>query len=154
LQSVRGATSDSYFPQAHSEQEFRNRRSRHIVYGHTHTAETIPLDASSADGHVLNQLYFNSGTWRRVHRATMFAPHEQEFIPTETMSVLAFFQGDERAGRPFETWTGTLGIGAVDAALYRIDAASPAPSVPVASTTAGVRAPHFATAPARTTSNR
>lgn len=149
LQSTRGASTDSYYPQALAEQDFRNRRARHIVYGHTHQAEVVPLDASYADGVVLNQLYFNTGTWRRTHRSTMFAPHEHEFIPSESMSVLSFFQADERSGRPFETWTGTLGISPSDAQLLRVDApqaAVPAPATPVvASSAPATNSPHFAT---------
>lgn len=142
LQSLRGATSDSYYPQALTEQDFRNRRAQHIVYGHTHAAEVVPLDASYADGVVLNQMYFNAGTWRRVHRSTMFAPQEQEFIPSESMSILTFFQGDERAGRPFEVWSGMLGIGAADASLYRLDASR------AATAAANAPAPHFNATPA------
>jgi hypothetical protein len=150
LQSLRGATSDSYYAHALAEQDFRNRRARHIVYGHTHAAETVPLDASYAEGFVLNQTYFNSGTWRRVHRATVSAPQEQEFLPSESLSVLSFFQGDERGGRPYETWTGTLGIGAADAPLYRLDAKNAAASVALpAPASLPVRAPHF-TAPQTT----
>ncbi len=148
LQSTRGANTDSYYPQALAEQDFRNRRARHVVYGHTHCSEMVPLDASYADGIVLNQMYFNSGTWRRTHRATMFAPHEQEFIPSETMTIQSFFAGDERGGRPFETWTGTLGIGESDASLFRLNAAPnetpPAAAPPLAAATTSVRSPHFA----------
>ena len=78
----------------------------------------MPLDASHAEGFVLNQGYFNSGTWRRVHRATQFAPGEHEFIAAESMTYLAFFQGDERSGRPYETWTGTLTVDG-GTALYK-----------------------------------
>ena len=28
---------------------------------------------------------------------------------TDTMAHVTFFKGDERRGRPYETWTGTLG---------------------------------------------
>jgi len=152
LHGMRGAASDSYFEHAMSEQDFRNRRARHIVYGHTHRAESVPLDASYADGYVLNQTYFNSGTFRRVLCQTRSASSEFEFIPTENLSFLAFFHGDERGGCPFETWSGTLAT-AGDVATHRVDAGRtphasgqslPASRVPV-------RPPHFrrASAPSR-----
>jgi UDP-2,3-diacylglucosamine pyrophosphatase LpxH len=143
LHSMRGANSDSYYTHALAEQDFRNRRARHIVYGHTHAAECIPLDASYADGYVLNQMYFNSGSWRRVHRATVAAPQEEEFIPSESINLVTFFTGDERAGRPFETWSGVLGIGAADAPLYRLDAGKAAAAQPAAAAAAPLKAPHF-----------
>lgn len=153
LQELRGASGESYYQHALTEQDFRNRRARHIVYGHTHWAESVPLDASHADGYVLNQSYFNTGTWRRVYRQTQWAPGEREFIPAETMSYVAFYQGDERSGRSFETWTGTLAAITGDSPVHRVDGGRPihateqsipAPKVPV-------RAPHFhrAVSPAR-----
>ena len=70
---LRGADDASYYQHALAEQDFRNRRAKHIVYGHTHYAESVPLDASFAEGYVLNQAYFNSGTWRRVLPADALA---------------------------------------------------------------------------------
>lgn len=157
LQSLRGAASDSYHSHALAEQDFRNRRARHIVFGHTHTAETVPLDASYADGFVLNQVYFNTGTWRRVHRHTVGTPHELEFIPSESLAISAFFQADERAGRSFESWSGTIGVGAADAPLFRLDAGrSHASSQSLPSSDVPVRAPHFAptSTPSRTSTTR
>ena len=149
MQAMRGASSPSYASHAIAEQDFRNRRARHILYGHTHTAECVPLDASHADGYVLNQVYFNTGTWRRVHRPTIAAPHEQEFIPCESMNLVTLFAGDERAGRPFEVWSGMMGIGAADAPLYRLDAAkAQAAATPAAPP---LKAPHFS-APATSSS--
>jgi hypothetical protein len=150
LQSLRGSSSDSYYQHALSEQDFRNRRARHIVYGHTHQVETVPLDASYADSFVLNQLYFNSGTWRRVYRPTQFAPAEHEFIPSESLNYLAFFQGDERGGRPFETWSGTLGTSAIEIAAQRGDPARTghASQQPLSSPSVPLRAPSFAVPPA------
>ncbi len=131
LQQLRGAAEPSYYKHALAEADFRNRRARHIVYGHTHAAESIPLDASYADGLLLNQVYFNSGTWRRVHRPTQLAAAEHEFIPHDSMTYLSFYQGDEREGRPFETWTGMLGLAAPQTSFHRIDppvaSAVPAP---------------------------
>ncbi len=161
INELRGAGSGSYYHHALTEQDFRNRRAKHIVYGHTHHSEVVPLDASYAEGYVLHQAYFNSGTWRRVHEQTQFAPREHEFIPADTLTYLAFFKDDQRNGRPYETWTGTLGISPLAQSIYRVDAArkgEDASGVHVASTqVAGtrvssppistpivpVRAPHF-----------
>ena len=139
LQRLRGSADASYYKHALAEPEFRNRRARHIIYGHTHFAENVPLDASHAEGQVLNQVYFNSGTWRRVYRPTQLSPAEHEFIPTDGLTYLAFYQGDERRGRPFETWTGMLGLAPSDAAILRVD--------PPASTRTGLNGPHFTRVP-------
>jgi UDP-2,3-diacylglucosamine pyrophosphatase LpxH len=154
LYSLRGPGDESYSHHALTEQDFRNRRAAHIVYGHTHHVETVALDASYEEGRVLNQVYFNSGTWRRVHCPTRLAPSEHEFVPHDVMTYLAFFQGDERKGRSYETWSGTLGLGPSHAPIYRVD-----PGVPARTDTAygqplsppGIRghAPHFPLAPAR-----
>ncbi|MBN2472980.1 MAG: hypothetical protein JXB62_00130 [Pirellulales bacterium] len=121
LNKIRGSETSSYYHQALIEQDFRNRRAKHIVYGHTHFAEIVPLDASYAEGYVLDQTYFNAGTWRRVHRPTCWAPGEHEFIASDVMTYLAFFQGDERKGRPYETWSGTLGHASTEITIHRID---------------------------------
>ena len=152
MHDMRGPGEASYYHHALTEQDFRNRRAMHVVYGHTHDAETVPLDASYAEGGSLNQVYFNSGTWRRVHRQTMLAPGEHEFIPSDVMTYLAFYRGDERGGRPYETWSGTLGTVPANHSTYRIDSglegaadgqSIPAPAVPI-------NPPHFATSPAKT----
>lgn len=145
---MRGAGSGSYYHHALTEQDFRNRRAKHIVYGHTHSSEVIPLDASFADGFVLHQTYFNAGTWRRVYSQTQFAPREHEFIAADSMSYLAFFTEDERSGRPYETWTGTLGIHPLASASYRLDGVAPAvqtaSSDPISTPRVPIRPPHFA----------
>jgi hypothetical protein len=147
VNGLRGNVGESYAAHALTEQDFRNRRARHIVYGHTHWSETVPLDASYAEGFVLNQTYFNSGTWRRTHRQTVLAPTEHEFIPADVMTYLAFFAGDERKGRPYETWTGHLGISPAENVIRRFDRADSAVaarSEPVSSPALRGRAPHFA----------
>jgi UDP-2,3-diacylglucosamine pyrophosphatase LpxH len=143
---LRGADSSSFYQHALSEQDFRNRRAKHIVYGHTHYAETVPLDASFAEGYVLHQAYFNSGTWRRVYDQTQFAPSEHEFIPADTLTYLAFFKDDERRGRPYETWSGTLGIAPQTPNLLRLDSGAPSDAAgqPISTPSVPLRAPHFA----------
>jgi UDP-2,3-diacylglucosamine pyrophosphatase LpxH len=123
LAQLRGNAGDSYWRHALAEQDFRNRRAKHIIYGHTHAPEIVSLDASYAEGYVHNQVYLNSGTWRRVHRQTMFAPNEHEFIASDSMTYLAFFQGDERGGRPYESWSGTLGVNLPEGKILRVDSA-------------------------------
>ena len=142
---LRGADGESYGRRALAEQDFRNRRSKQIVYGHTHVAESVPLDASYAETYVLNQVYFNAGTWRRVHRPTLLASGEHEFVAEDVMTYLIFYQGDERQGRPYETWSGTLGHQPAEATVHRIDPPRPAPVVeePMAASAAHIRSPHF-----------
>ena len=148
LHGMRGGSESSYFKHALAEQDFRNRRAKYIVYGHTHHAETVPLDASYSEGYVLNQVYFNSGTWRRVHRATQLAPAEHEFIADDCMTFLAFYYGDERKGRPYETWSGTLGIRPSTINIHRIDPAHARGAIlPSPTAKAPTGAPHFFTAP-------
>jgi hypothetical protein len=122
LHSLRGSDVDSYCQHALLEPDYRNRRARHIVYGHTHAAETQPLDASYADGFVLNQAYFNAGTWRRVYRQTRWSAGRHEFVPHQVMTYLAFFLNDERSGRSFETWSGSLAVESQPLAAFRVDA--------------------------------
>lgn len=143
MNSLRGAKSGSYCEHALAEPEFRNRRARYIVYGHTHGPETVPLDASFADGYVLNQLYFNTGTWQRVYQPTHLGPADHEFIPAENMTFLAFFEGDERRGRPFEMWTGLLGVGAEEPFAQSQVQPVVRPLARIAAVAPPVTAPHF-----------
>lgn len=144
-------TGESYYRHALSEREFRNRGARHIVYGHTHHEESVPLDTCYTDAGALDQWYFNAGTWRRVYRPTRLAPHEHEFIAADVMTYLAFFQGDERTGRPYETWSGTLGLETASRLTYRLDSAHAGRQPLSPSAVSGFR-PHFllSRAPGRT----
>ncbi len=131
----------SYASHARSESEIRNRRARHVVYGHTHQEESVPLEASYADGSVWNQWYFNCGTWQRVHRPVQGAPSPGEFLPAETMQVLSLFEGDQRSGRPFESWMGLLGVSSTESVppQRRVSGRMQRFHPPVS----GVRPPHF-----------
>ena len=156
INKVRGATEDSYWRHAVTEPDFRNRRAKHIVYGHTHFAETIPLDASFAEGYVLNQMYFNAGTWRRIHKRTQLAPTDHEFIAHDTMNYITFFQADERKGRPYETWSGSLGFTPMENTIHRIDAGHAIqsrghtlPTTPPAAVGHRTQPPHFVVTPGK-----
>jgi hypothetical protein len=121
LRDLRDAAGDSYAAHAPAEQDFRSRRARHVVYGHTHAAEIVPLDASHADGCVLDQVYFNAGTWRRVWRPAEFSPGQTDFLASDAMTYLVFYQDDERKGRPYETWSGSLGRSPSEWTIRRLD---------------------------------
>lgn len=136
LADLRGAHSGSYAMHALAESDFRNRRARHIVYGHTHSAEQIPLDASHADGFVLSQTYFNAGTWRRTYQPTQALTGQHEFISSDSFHLLAFYQQDERSGRSHETLSGTLAPSIIESGV--------APAAPISSSQPHtIRAPHF-----------
>ncbi len=100
----------THFQNALAESAFQDRTARYIVHGHTHHQEIVPLDSfySNLLGTSIDQIYFNSGTWRRVHELAKARVMEQEFIGYHVMTYLAFFKNDERRGRPFESWSGSL----------------------------------------------
>lgn len=77
-----------------------------VVYGHTHHPEIVPLDLAFPRSWV----YLNAGTWRRVHRRCVADQKRIKFLDYHVMSMVAIYAADERQGRPYETWTGTLGI--------------------------------------------
>ncbi|MFN2432745.1 MAG: hypothetical protein ABR599_08020, partial [Gemmatimonadota bacterium] len=80
---------------------------RYVAYGHTHVHQLLPL-AVRRDEPVGKQFYFNSGTWRPTYRQTVGHPERLEFLGHNALTVLAFYAGDERAGRGFEVWNGAL----------------------------------------------
>jgi UDP-2,3-diacylglucosamine pyrophosphatase LpxH len=137
LAGLRGAKTASYAQHALAEADCRNRRARHIVYGHTHRQEIVPLDASHADGYVLSQTYFNAGTWRRCYVPTQNIAGHHELVANDSFSVLTFYQADERTGRAHETWTGTLAPMTIDVAAGQSSPAAKATPSPI-------RAPQFA----------
>jgi UDP-2,3-diacylglucosamine pyrophosphatase LpxH len=137
LERLQGTQGLSLVPHALAEADFRNRRARHIVYGHTHHPEMVPLDASHADGFVLSQTYFNAGSWRRRYQPTQMLMGQPELAVSDSFSLLCFYQGDERGGRTYETWTGTLGP-AIPMSEMPATSSSAAPGASI------LRAPQFA----------
>lgn len=89
-------------------------KAQYVVYGHTHFQEIVPLDTCIRGGERLNQVYFNTGTWHRYHELTIRHPAQLNFMSMNVMSYLTFFQEDERGGRDFEIWSGSLASPAKD----------------------------------------
>lgn len=98
----------SFADHALNEPAFKERQAQHIIYGHTHHYEMVPLDKTQTSQGPFDQYYYNSGTWHPLH--TLVKARNDTFIHFNVMTFIAFFKGDERKGRPFETWSGTLGV--------------------------------------------
>jgi len=99
---------DESHENAFREPEFLSRRARFVVHGHTHRQKVVPLDVSMKHGRQFDQFYVNTGTWRCVHEQARLRPAENQFVGYSVMTYSAFFQADERKGRRFETWSGSL----------------------------------------------
>ena len=98
----------SFSKNAFQERGFQERTTRYIVYGHTHSQEVVPLNVYEAGGQRVNQFCFNTGTWHVLHSAARYDPQALQFVGYNLMSYVAFYRGDERRGKSFETWSGTL----------------------------------------------
>lgn len=79
-----------------------------VAYGHTHAPETVALDLVPTNAGVREQMYFNTGTWRRVHQRAIRQPQALEFASFHVMTFVLFYVDGERGGRRYETWTGQL----------------------------------------------
>lgn len=105
-----GNSLESYYQSALEETPYKNGTADFVVYGHTHDYEVVPLNVRRNDAGTLRQLYINSGTWRQVHKLVKQDPDSLQFYDYDVMTYLAFFQGDERRGRRFESWSGSMGV--------------------------------------------
>jgi hypothetical protein len=90
------------------EEAFLDRAAQFIVYGHTHHHEIVPLDSIPGTPRPTNQIYINSGTWHTYFDLATHKPEEQKFVPYQVLTYLSFYQGPERRGTRFETWSGTF----------------------------------------------
>ncbi|XZF16192.1 hypothetical protein ACTHGU_08640 [Chitinophagaceae bacterium MMS25-I14] len=78
-----------------------------FVMGHTHYPEIVPLSSYMEDGKRRSKIYMNTGTWRSLHKR---GHYDDSFISYKTMTIAAFYKADERSGRPFEYWIGSLAL--------------------------------------------
>ncbi len=99
----------SYAEHAHRQAKER-QWAQNFVFGHTHGYEVVPLDVMQVNGRTIEQIYHNSGTWRLIHQLTQEDSPYEKFASYNVMTYLGFFKGDERGGRRFESWTGTLSL--------------------------------------------
>jgi UDP-2,3-diacylglucosamine pyrophosphatase LpxH len=102
------AWAESYAQSALKEDALLRGEAEFVAYGHTHHPETVSLDLAEFGAEVREQVYFNTGTWRRVHQRCVRQPHSFEFGSFHVMTYVTLYVGTERGGRRYETWTGQL----------------------------------------------
>ncbi|MFN2279985.1 MAG: hypothetical protein ACK2UR_20390 [Candidatus Promineifilaceae bacterium] len=95
----------SFAKNAVKENAFKKRTANYFVYGHTHHYEASPLAITHKDGQPFKQWCFNSGTWHPLYDVTKDG---KNFIGHKVFTYLTFYKDDERKGRQYETWSGTL----------------------------------------------
>jgi UDP-2,3-diacylglucosamine pyrophosphatase LpxH len=97
----------SFSIHALKESVFLSGKAQHIVYGHTHYYEVIPLGMKLSDTYEPeSQIYFNAGTWHSYYDLAIQNPKEQKFVPYQALTYLTFYTSEEHDGRRFETWSG------------------------------------------------
>jgi hypothetical protein len=97
----------SFAGHALKEPAFINGKAQHIIYGHTHYYEVVPLGMSVNDAfEAQSQIYFNAGTWHSYYDLAIQNPKEQKFVPYQALTYLTFYTPEEHDGRRFETWSG------------------------------------------------
>ena len=103
-----GSEEITFARHALKEEAFLDRTAQFIVYGHTHHAEIVPLDAFPTARELTSQIYLNSGTWHTYFDLAVYKPEEQKFVPYQVLTYLAFYKDDQRGGHRFETWSGSF----------------------------------------------
>lgn len=84
------STDQPNYRDALRENAFLNRSARAIVYGHTHHYMLVPLKVTAGAEGFREQMYLSPGTWRPYHELAKRHPSEEEFVPYQLMTYLAF----------------------------------------------------------------
>lgn len=100
---------ESYREQALKEPYLKSGKADFVVYGHTHSAEMVPLCVTDDEGVRHEQIYLNTGTWRRAHQRGIGQGKGFPFVHFHVMTYAFFYKDDERFGRRHEMWQGSLG---------------------------------------------
>ncbi|HEX6590746.1 MAG TPA: hypothetical protein VF050_01975 [Moraxellaceae bacterium] len=100
---------ETYRKEAAAEAKLKKLEADYVVYGHTHHAEMVPLAVREREQERHEQIYINTGTWRRVHEQTQTLANGFPFVHYHVMTHAIFYKDDERFGRRHEMWQGSLG---------------------------------------------
>lgn len=98
-----------YIEKAYNEDCMRENEAEFVLYGHTHTYTMEPLDILQKGGEILDKIYINTGTWRKVHVRTAYDEKNLEFMGWHVLTFIAFYLDNEREDKRFEIWNGALG---------------------------------------------
>ena len=77
---------------------------RYAINGHSHFPSMVPLGQTASGPGV----YFNTGTWRRVHQIGTKTRGPPAFLPFHGMAYVAFYPEGDALRRDFEWWTGAM----------------------------------------------
>lgn len=103
---IKAAENEAWLKQANDTPS----KADYVTYGHTHMQLFHPIDETEEQGQVRDKIYMNSGTWRVIHLRTKKNKNQFEYNRHHVMTYLCFYKGNERGGRPYESWSGRLGV--------------------------------------------
>lgn len=98
---------DTLSEAAQAEYSQLDSRIRYVVYGHSHVPLQMPVRVVGSPEGVKEQVYLNTGTWRRRYHKTKKG---LGFIGWKNMTYVVFYRKEEKGldFPAFATWTGTL----------------------------------------------
>jgi UDP-2,3-diacylglucosamine pyrophosphatase LpxH len=82
----------------------RTSEYRYCVMGHTHNPMQVPIRITSSASSELEQIYLNTGTWRKRY----IKGQAGGFIGLKHLTYTIIYSEEEKASQRFETWTGSL----------------------------------------------
>jgi UDP-2,3-diacylglucosamine pyrophosphatase LpxH len=77
---------------------------RYCVMGHTHNPMQVPIRIMSSASSELEQIYLNTGTWRKRY----IKGQAGGFIGLKHLTYTIIYSEQENASQRFEAWTGSL----------------------------------------------
>jgi UDP-2,3-diacylglucosamine pyrophosphatase LpxH len=77
---------------------------RYCVMGHTHNPMQVPIRITSSASGELEQIYLNTGTWRKRY----IKGEAGGFIGLKHLTYTIIYSEEENASQRFEAWTGSL----------------------------------------------
>jgi UDP-2,3-diacylglucosamine pyrophosphatase LpxH len=98
---------------AYAYKEIEDKNASYVVYGHTHSAQQTPLIIRSiSKKREIEQVYFNSGTWRKVFERTAFDKENCDVIGWYVLTFIVFYlETEKEPDRNYEMWSASLGYG-------------------------------------------
>lgn len=105
MQSIDG---NSFRKCAHEELE--KSEYQYVVYGHTHRVDHVPLGISYVQQKdLVEKVYVNTGTWRKVYELTAFNKRKNEFVGWQVMCFVVFYlENEKERDKKYEVWSASI----------------------------------------------